>query len=54
MDPSASASPSEQGGAGDLAETGSSAPAGLLSAAALALVGAGAYLVLRRRKAAGN
>ncbi|MDX3457503.1 LPXTG cell wall anchor domain-containing protein [Streptomyces sp. ME02-8801-2C] len=54
VDPSASASPSGQGGAGDLAETGSSAPAGLLSAAALALVGAGAYLVLRRRKAAGN
>ncbi len=50
----ASASPSAQGAAGDLAETGSSAPAGLLSAAALVLVGTGGYLVLRRRKAAGN
>ncbi|WP_330288543.1 LPXTG cell wall anchor domain-containing protein [Streptomyces sp. NBC_00576] len=50
-----SASPSAQGGGtGDLAETGSSAPAGLLSAAALALVGTGGYLMLRRRRAAGN
>ncbi|MDW4905979.1 LPXTG cell wall anchor domain-containing protein [Streptomyces sp. ADMS] len=49
-----SASPSAQGGAGDLAETGSSAPTGLLAAAALALVGTGGYLVLRRRSAAGN
>lgn len=56
-DPSASpasASPSAQGGTGDLAETGSSAPAGLLSAAALALVCTGGYLMLRRRRAAGN
>ncbi|MFI1357253.1 LPXTG cell wall anchor domain-containing protein [Streptomyces sp. NPDC020898] len=50
----ASASPSAQGAAGDLAETGSSAPAGLLSAAALVLVGTGGYLVLRRRRTAGN
>jgi len=45
-----SSSPSAQGG-GDLAETGSSAPVGALSAAAAALVGAGGYLVFRRRKA---
>ncbi|MFF1509178.1 LPXTG cell wall anchor domain-containing protein [Streptomyces sp. NPDC058326] len=37
---------------GDLAETGSSAPVGVLAAVALALAGAGAYLVTRRRKAA--
>ncbi|MFE7467776.1 LPXTG cell wall anchor domain-containing protein [Streptomyces sp. NPDC057499] len=37
---------------GDLAETGTGAPVGLLSAAAAALVAAGAYLALRRRKAA--
>ncbi|MER7812181.1 LPXTG cell wall anchor domain-containing protein [Streptomyces sp900116325] len=49
--PSASASPSAQGGSGDLAETGSSAPVGLLSGAAAALVAAGGYLVLRRRRA---
>ncbi|WP_369247160.1 LPXTG cell wall anchor domain-containing protein [Streptomyces sp. R41] len=48
--PSASSSPSAQGG-GDLAETGSSAPVGALSAAAAALVAAGGYLVFRRRKA---
>ncbi|MGW2177819.1 LPXTG cell wall anchor domain-containing protein [Streptomyces sp. NPDC001732] len=36
---------------GDLAETGTGAPVGLLSAAAAALVAAGAYLALRRRKA---
>jgi len=48
--PSASSSPSVQGG-GDLAETGSSAPVGALSAAAAALVAAGGYLVFRRRKA---
>jgi LPXTG-motif cell wall-anchored protein len=47
----ASASPSAQGGEGDLAETGNGAPVGLLSAAAAALLGAGGYLVLRRRKA---
>ncbi|WP_406330622.1 LPXTG cell wall anchor domain-containing protein [Streptomyces sp. NBC_00203] len=51
--PSVSSSPSAQGG-GDLAETGSSAPVGLLSAAAAALVGAGGYLVFRRRKAGQN
>ncbi|KMS72619.1 LPXTG-domain-containing protein cell wall anchor domain protein [Streptomyces viridochromogenes] len=46
------ASPSPQGGTeGDLAETGNGAPVGLLSAAAAALLGAGGYLVLRRRKA---
>ncbi|MET7497295.1 LPXTG cell wall anchor domain-containing protein [Streptomyces sp900116325] len=49
--PSASASPSAQGGSGDLAETGSSAPVGLLSGAAAALMAAGGYLVLRRRRA---
>ncbi|MFG2643678.1 LPXTG cell wall anchor domain-containing protein [Streptomyces sp. NPDC048370] len=37
-------------GTGDLAETGSSAPTGLIAAAALALAGAGSVLVLRRRK----
>ncbi|UGY93208.1 LPXTG cell wall anchor domain-containing protein [Streptomyces gobiensis] len=37
---------------GDLAETGNSAPVAALGAAAAALVGAGGYLVLRRRKAA--
>ncbi|WP_155054011.1 LPXTG cell wall anchor domain-containing protein [Streptomyces blattellae] len=49
-----SSSPSAQGGsgAGDLAETGSSAPVGLLSGAAAALLAAGGYLVFRRRKSA--
>jgi hypothetical protein len=47
--PAASSSPSAQGGAsGDLAETGSSAPVGLLSGVAAALVAAGGVLVLRR------
>lgn len=46
-----SSSPSPQGGEGDLAETGNGAPVGLLSAAAAALLGAGGYLVLRRRRA---
>ncbi|MFE0252936.1 LPXTG cell wall anchor domain-containing protein [Streptomyces sp. NPDC059010] len=47
-----STSPSAQGGAeGDLAETGNGAPVGLLSAAAAALLGAGGYLVFRRRRA---
>ncbi|AWE50757.1 LPXTG cell wall anchor domain-containing protein [Streptomyces nigra] len=46
-----SSSPSPQGGEGDLAETGNEAPVGLLSAAAAALLGAGGYLVLRRRRA---
>ncbi|MFF3518038.1 hypothetical protein [Streptomyces sp. NPDC002573] len=49
--PSAAASPSAQGGSGDLAETGSSAPVGLLSGAAAALVAAGGYLALWRRRA---
>ncbi|WP_369169937.1 LPXTG cell wall anchor domain-containing protein [Streptomyces sp. R28] len=49
---STSASPSAQGDVeGDLAETGNGAPVGLLSAAAAALLGAGGYLVFRRRKA---
>ncbi|MFE5713108.1 LPXTG cell wall anchor domain-containing protein [Streptomyces sp. NPDC056501] len=38
-------------GEGDLAETGSSAPVGVLAAVAVALAGAGAFLVTRRRKA---
>ncbi|MFE6941239.1 LPXTG cell wall anchor domain-containing protein [Streptomyces chartreusis] len=47
-----SSSPSAQGDAeGDLAETGNGAPVGLLSAAAAALLGAGGYLVFRRRRA---
>ncbi|MGW7407269.1 LPXTG cell wall anchor domain-containing protein [Streptomyces sp. NPDC054833] len=50
--PAASPSPSEQGGgSGGLAETGNGAPVGLLSGVAAALVGAGGYLVFRRRKA---
>ncbi|MBT2441937.1 LPXTG cell wall anchor domain-containing protein [Streptomyces sp. ISL-36] len=36
---------------GDLAETGSSAPVGAMAAVAVALAGAGAFLVMRRRKA---
>ncbi|MGC9539138.1 LPXTG cell wall anchor domain-containing protein [Streptomyces sp. UG1] len=48
-----SSSPSAQGGVeGDLAETGNGAPVGLLSAAALALLGVGGYLAFRRRSAA--
>ncbi|MFD5796153.1 LPXTG cell wall anchor domain-containing protein [Streptomyces diastatochromogenes] len=46
-----SSAPSAQAGGGDLAETGNGAPVGLLSAVAAALVGAGGYLVARRRKA---
>ncbi|MEU2239552.1 LPXTG cell wall anchor domain-containing protein [Streptomyces sp. NPDC018338] len=38
-------------GEGDLAETGSGAPVGVLAAVAVALAGAGAFLVTRRRKA---
>ncbi|MFJ9850267.1 hypothetical protein [Streptomyces sp. NPDC101150] len=55
--PSASAaaasspSPSPSAPGGDLAETGNGAPVGLLSTGAAALVAAGAYLVVRRRKA---
>lgn len=48
----ASSSPSAQGGAGgDLAETGNGAPVGLLSGVAAALLAAGGFLALRRRKA---
>ncbi|KUO18920.1 hypothetical protein AQJ91_22190 [Streptomyces dysideae] len=49
----AGASPAAPGGdsEGDLAETGNGAPVGLLSAAAAVLLGAGGYLVFRRRKA---
>ncbi|MFI9258878.1 LPXTG cell wall anchor domain-containing protein [Streptomyces sioyaensis] len=47
---SPSSSPSAQSG-GDLAETGNGAPVGLLSTMAAALVAAGGYLVIRRRKA---
>ncbi|MFF3400855.1 LPXTG cell wall anchor domain-containing protein [Streptomyces sp. NPDC002659] len=47
--PTAAPSPSANGG-GDLAETGSSAPVGAISAVAAALVGAGGYLLARRRK----
>ncbi|MGW7370098.1 LPXTG cell wall anchor domain-containing protein [Streptomyces sp. NPDC054841] len=43
--------PSVKGESGDLAETGSSAPVGTLSAVAAALVAGGGYLVMRRRKA---
>ncbi|MCX5048737.1 MULTISPECIES: LPXTG cell wall anchor domain-containing protein [unclassified Streptomyces] len=47
----AAASASPQGGSGDLAETGNGAPVGLLSGAAAALVAAGGYLMVRRRRA---
>ncbi|MEV6110288.1 LPXTG cell wall anchor domain-containing protein [Streptomyces sp. NPDC051940] len=47
--PTSSNSPGSQGGGDDLAETG--ATVGITSAAGLALVGAGAYLVMRRRNA---
>jgi LPXTG-motif cell wall-anchored protein len=43
---------SPQGSSGDLAETGSGAPVGLLSGLAAALVAAGGYLVVRRRRSA--
>ncbi|WP_328512484.1 LPXTG cell wall anchor domain-containing protein [Streptomyces sp. NBC_00376] len=46
----ASSSPSAHD-EGNLAETGTGAPVGLLSAAAAALVAAGAFLAIRRRKA---
>ncbi|RRR81302.1 LPXTG cell wall anchor domain-containing protein [Streptomyces sp. RP5T] len=49
--PSASSSASAQGTTGDLAETGNGAPVGLLSGLAAALVAAGGYLVVRRRRA---
>ncbi|MFF7950781.1 LPXTG cell wall anchor domain-containing protein [Streptomyces griseorubiginosus] len=48
---SASSSASPQGSTGDLAETGSSAPVGLLAGVSAALVAAGGYLVVRRRRA---
>ncbi|AMW10957.1 hypothetical protein A4E84_16445 [Streptomyces qaidamensis] len=48
----ASASPSPQGGTdGDLAETGNGAPVGVLSGVAAALLAAGGFLVVRRRRA---
>ncbi|MFG2329397.1 LPXTG cell wall anchor domain-containing protein [Streptomyces sp. NPDC048604] len=55
--PSAPGAPGEQstggnGAEGDLAETGSSAPVGIIAAAAVALAGVGGFLVTRRRKAA--
>jgi LPXTG-motif cell wall-anchored protein len=48
---SPSASASAQGSTGDLAETGNSAPVGLLAGVAAALTAAGGYLVVRRRRA---
>ncbi|MFI0908454.1 LPXTG cell wall anchor domain-containing protein [Streptomyces sioyaensis] len=51
--PASAASPSSSSSAqsgGDLAETGNGAPVGLLSTMAAALVAAGGYLVIRRRK----
>jgi LPXTG-motif cell wall-anchored protein len=51
--PAPSSAPSAQGGGGGLAETGNGVPVGALSAVAAALVGAGGYLVVRRRKAQG-
>ncbi|MGW7525633.1 LPXTG cell wall anchor domain-containing protein [Streptomyces sp. NPDC054783] len=50
--PAPSSSPSAQGGGG-LAETGNGVPVGALSGVAAVLVGAGGYLVVRRRKARG-
>ncbi|WP_340378318.1 LPXTG cell wall anchor domain-containing protein [Streptomyces sp. SS7] len=47
--PSSASTP--QGGTGGLAETGNGAPVGVLAALAAALVGAGGYLVARRRRA---
>ncbi|MFD5230283.1 LPXTG cell wall anchor domain-containing protein [Streptomyces qaidamensis] len=48
----ASSSPSPQGGTdGDLAETGNGAPVGVLSGVAAALLAAGGFLVVRRRRA---
>jgi LPXTG-motif cell wall-anchored protein len=44
-----SSAPSPNGGSEDLAETGSSAPVGAIAGAAALLLGAGAYLTLRRR-----
>ncbi|MFF4254402.1 LPXTG cell wall anchor domain-containing protein [Streptomyces sp. NPDC001663] len=51
-EPEVSSSPSAQaGGSDDLAETGNGAPVGLVSGVAAALVAAGGYLVVRRRRA---
>ncbi|MFI7501191.1 LPXTG cell wall anchor domain-containing protein [Streptomyces sp. NPDC049687] len=47
--PSAASTP--QGGGGDLAETGNGAPVGALAGVAALLLGAGGYLVVRRRRA---
>lgn len=44
-------STSSAGAEGDLAETGSSAPVGIIAGVAVALAAAGAFLVTRRRKA---
>ncbi|MFB7209526.1 LPXTG cell wall anchor domain-containing protein [Streptomyces sp. NPDC056255] len=49
--PSAASSSPSAHDEGNLAETGTGAPVGLLSAAAAALVAAGAFLAIRRRKA---
>lgn len=51
--PAPSSSPSAQGGGGGLAETGNGVPVAALSGVAAVLVGAGGYLVARRRKARG-
>ncbi|MGW3359473.1 LPXTG cell wall anchor domain-containing protein [Streptomyces bungoensis] len=48
--PSAAPSSSPSAPGGGLAETGNGVPVGLLSGAAAALVGAGGYLVVRRRR----
>lgn len=48
------AEPSTSPDGGGLAETGSSVPAGALAAAAASLLGAGTYLVLRRRNSGPN
>lgn len=48
---SPSASASAQGATGDLAETGNGTPVSLLSGVSAALLAAGAYLVVRRRRA---
>ncbi|MFK4106725.1 LPXTG cell wall anchor domain-containing protein [Streptomyces sp. NPDC019531] len=49
--PSASSSASAQSSTGDLAETGNGAPVGLLAGVAAALMAAGGFLVVRRRRA---
>jgi LPXTG-motif cell wall-anchored protein len=51
--PAPSSSPSAQGDGGGLAETGNGVPVAALSGVAAVLVGAGGYLVVRRRKARG-